>query len=65
MIAINIRGDKEVAINEEYTLSEKELANEIQVKYTASIVLPRLNSILSFPLLLLEQVVFCPFHCSF
>ncbi|CAB9539054.1 hypothetical protein BROOK1789C_1423 [Bathymodiolus brooksi thiotrophic gill symbiont] len=38
VIAINIRGDKEVAINEEYTLSEKELANEIQVKYTPTVV---------------------------
>ncbi len=38
VIAINIRGDKEVAINEEHTLSEKELANEIQVKYTPTVV---------------------------
>ncbi len=38
VIAINIRGDKEVAINEEHTLSEKELANEIEVKYTPTVV---------------------------
>ncbi|WP_084032348.1 thioredoxin family protein [Bathymodiolus thermophilus thioautotrophic gill symbiont] len=38
VIAINIRGDKEVAINAEYTLSEKELADEIKVGYTPTMV---------------------------
>ncbi|MDC9714888.1 MAG: thioredoxin fold domain-containing protein [Gammaproteobacteria bacterium] len=38
VIAINIRGDKEVAINEEQSLSEKELAAQIEVRYTPTVV---------------------------
>jgi hypothetical protein len=37
VIAIDIRGDKEVAINAEYTLSEKEFSSEIGVRYTPTV----------------------------
>lgn len=38
VIAIDIRGDKEVAINAEYTLSEKEFSSEIGVRYTPTVI---------------------------
>ena len=38
VIAINIRGDKEVAINEEESLTEKELATKVGVQYTPTII---------------------------
>ncbi|MDC9727067.1 MAG: thioredoxin fold domain-containing protein [Candidatus Thioglobus sp.] len=38
VIAINIRGDKEVAINEEESLTEKELAAKVGVQYTPTVV---------------------------
>lgn len=38
VIAINIRGDKEVAVNEDESLSEKQLSKKLGVKYTPTIV---------------------------
>lgn len=38
VVAINIRGDKEVAINETQSLSEKQLATKIGVQYTPTVV---------------------------
>jgi thioredoxin-related protein len=38
VIAVNIRGDKEVAINEDESLTEKELAMKVGVQYTPTIV---------------------------
>jgi thioredoxin-related protein len=38
VIAINIRGDREVALNEETSLTEKELAVKLKVMYTPTIV---------------------------
>lgn len=38
VIAINIRGNEEVAINEEQSLSEKQLAMKIGVQYTPTVV---------------------------
>ncbi|MGB5452244.1 MAG: thioredoxin fold domain-containing protein [Sedimenticolaceae bacterium] len=38
VIAINIRGDREVALNEETSLTEKELADRLKVMYTPTVV---------------------------
>lgn len=38
VIALNIRGDREVALNEEVSLTEKELAQRFKVMYTPTIV---------------------------
>ena len=38
VIAINIKGDREVALNEEISLTEKELAVKLKVMYTPTIV---------------------------
>ena len=38
VIAINIKGDREVALNEETSLTEKELAARLKVMYTPTIV---------------------------
>jgi len=38
VIALNIRGDREVAFNEEVTLTEKELAARLNVVYTPTVV---------------------------
>lgn len=38
VIALNIRGDREVAFNEEVTLTEKELAARLKVVYTPTVV---------------------------
>ena len=38
VIAINIRGDREVEFNEETSLTEKELAQYVQVKYTPTVL---------------------------
>ncbi len=38
VIAINIKGDREVAFNEELTLSEKQLADLVKVNYTPTTV---------------------------
>ena len=38
VIAINIKGDREVALNEETSLTEKELAVKLRVMYTPTIV---------------------------
>ena len=38
VIALNIRGDREVALNEEVSLTEKELAERFKVMYTPTIV---------------------------
>jgi thioredoxin-related protein len=38
VIAINIRGDREVALNEQTSLKEKELADKLNVLYTPTIV---------------------------
>ncbi|MBW5290722.1 MAG: putative thioredoxin [Candidatus Ruthia sp. Asou_11_S2] len=38
VIAINIRGEKEVAINENQPLSEKELAAQVEVQYTPTVL---------------------------
>lgn len=37
-IEINIKGDREVAFNEEVSLSEKELARHLKVRYTPTII---------------------------
>jgi thioredoxin-related protein len=38
VIALNIRGDREVALNEEVSLSEKELAERFKVMYTPTVI---------------------------
>lgn len=38
VIALNIRGDREVALNDEVSVTEKELAARFKVKYTPTIV---------------------------
>ena len=38
VIAINIKGDREVALNEETTASEKEIAGLLKVKYTPTMI---------------------------
>lgn len=38
VIALNIKGDREVALNEETSLTEKELAEKLKVVYTPTIV---------------------------
>lgn len=38
VIALNIRGDREVALNDEVTLTEKELATRFKVMYTPTII---------------------------
>ena len=38
VIAINIKGDREIAFNDELTLTEKQLANRLKVMYTPTIL---------------------------
>ena len=38
VIALNVRGDREVALNEETTATEKEISNLLKVRYTPTII---------------------------
>lgn len=38
VIALNIRGDREIALNEDQSATEKELANTLKIQYTPTIV---------------------------